>query len=1047
MKFSNLFLKNIVNKDRKKITLLLVFLCFSTTFLSVNVDLSKGGTDSYFEDFSDITYLDASNTNVSGWGDGTLSSPTRNLTLIGSYVSTYGRVCDVFIAGDYAYVAIGGASGNLDIVNITDLTTPTFVSSPDITPNGKDVFVTGDHAYVAVRYDGIATVGISDPANPTVRSYDDTPGRADGLYVSGDYLFIADTNTLQIFDISDPNSPSYSTSIVTPGAAVDVFVEGNYAYIADYDGGLYIVDISDPTSPSKAGNYTTSGVASEVFISGNYAYLACNDTGLQVIDISDPTNPVLADSSITTGIANGICVEGNYAFIADNVFGLVSYDISDPTDTKSGSRVYLHDYADARAVFVEGDYAYVTSYQIGLHVIDISDPTSMSMVKNITLGNCWDVYVSGDYAYVAEGNSIQVVDISNPSNPTYAGSTAVSGDPSGIYVSGDYAYLACMGAGLQVVSIADPTSPSVTGSYDTPKSAEDVFVIGDYAYIADGYYIGNGELEIIDISDPTNPVYVSTGSTPGSPRDVFVSGDYAYIADYDNGLAVIEVNINRGRQYDSPSVAQSSVVFTQTSASLTSATLTSTDSVPSDTDITYYLSADNGAHWEQVTPNLEHPFVYPGNQLKWKAVFTTSNITQTPTISSLSIDFNTVLDAPSLITPINGYQTNNPTPTFEWGSVDWSSSYLLQVDTSTTFSSLIINETILAPTTTYTLISDLSDGLYYWRVAAIDSEEDLGTFASYRSFSLNTAPPTIDSPDNITYEQGQTGYSITWNPTDSAPNYYIITKDGGFLESGPWSGSSITIVVDDLHVGTYIYLCNVYDEYGNNVSDSVKVEVFDTTIPLINENDDFSYEQGTTGLNITWIATDLNFDSYVCYINDIASNWGYIWTSGYPIVIYLDDYDLSAGIYNITIEVGDAYGNNATDTVFVTVTDTTAPNIDEPENIEYGEGTTGNNIAWTATDYNSGTYVIYWNDTEVDSGTWLSGTPIVFDLDALSLSAGIHNITIVVSDAYGNNVTDTVIVTVVVVITEFNSMYNFSIILVSCLAIITILSKKMKLRR
>ncbi|MBA7516736.1 hypothetical protein ES705_08784 [subsurface metagenome] len=992
------------------------------------------------------------------------------------------------------------------------------------------------------------------------------------MYVSGDYLFIADTNTLQIFDISDPNSPSYSTSIVTPGAAVDVFVEGNYAYIADYDGGLYIVDISDPTSPSKAGNYTTSGVASEVFISGNYAYLACNDTGLQVIDISDPTNPsfassyntpgsaigvwvegnyayiadgssglqviditdptspvsagffdtdgiaqgvcvmshyafiadgnngllilaisdqttpklvgtfdterayeiwvsgdyayiadgsggisivdisdptnpVLADSSITTGIANGICVEGNYAFIADNVFGLVSYDISDPTDTKSGSRVYLHDYADARAVFVEGDYAYVTSYQIGLHVIDISDPTSMSMVKNITLGNCWDVYVSGDYAYVAEGNSIQVVDISNPSNPTYAGSTAVSGDPSGIYVSGDYAYLACMGAGLQVVSIADPTSPSVTGSYDTPKSAEDVFVIGDYAYIADGYYIGNGELEIIDISDPTNPVYVSTGSTPGSPRDVFVSGDYAYIADYDNGLAVIEVNINRGRQYDSPSVAQSSVVFTQTSASLTSATLTSTDSVPSDTDITYYLSADNGAHWEQVTPNLEHPFVYPGNQLKWKAVFTTSNITQTPTISSLSIDFNTVLDAPSLITPINGYQTNNPTPTFEWGSVDWSSSYLLQVDTSTTFSSLIINETILAPTTTYTLISDLSDGLYYWRVAAIDSEEDLGTFASYRSFSLNTAPPTIDSPDNITYEQGQTGYSITWNPTDSAPNYYIITKDGGFLESGPWSGSSITIVVDDLHVGTYIYLCNVYDEYGNNVSDSVKVEVFDTTIPLINENDDFSYEQGTTGLNITWIATDLNFDSYVCYINDIASNWGYIWTSGYPIVIYLDDYDLSAGIYNITIEVGDAYGNNATDTVFVTVTDTTAPNIDEPENIEYGEGTTGNNIAWTATDYNSGTYVIYWNDTEVDSGTWLSGTPIVFDLDALSLSAGIHNITIVVSDAYGNNVTDTVIVTVVLVITEFNSMYNFSIILVSCLAVITIISRKMKFRR
>ncbi len=59
---------------------------------------------------------------------------------------------------------------------------------------------------------------------------------------------------------------------------------------------------------------------------------------------------------------------------------------------------------------------------------------------------------------------------------------------------------------------------------------------------------------------------------------------------------------------------------------------------------TYYLSPDTGYHWEQVIPGSEHSFTNNGTQLKWKAVLTTSNSSKTPTISDLSISYETVTE-------------------------------------------------------------------------------------------------------------------------------------------------------------------------------------------------------------------------------------------------------------------------------------------------------------------------------------------------------------------------------------------------------------------
>ncbi len=78
-------------------------------------------------------------------------------------------------------------------------------------------------------------------------------------------------------------------------------------------------------------------------------------------------------------------------------------------------------------------------------------------------GGASSVYVSGKYAYVTNSldNGVEILDISDPSNPTYKGAifddtdTVLSG-PTSIYVSGKYAYVASIkDNGVEILDISE----------------------------------------------------------------------------------------------------------------------------------------------------------------------------------------------------------------------------------------------------------------------------------------------------------------------------------------------------------------------------------------------------------------------------------------------------------------------------------------------------------------------------------------------------------------------------------------------------------------
>jgi len=97
------------------------------------------------------------------------------------------------------------------------------------------------------------------------------------------------------------------------------------------------------------------------------------------------------------------------------------------------------------------------------------------------------------------------------------------------------------------------------------------------------------------------------------------------------------------------------------------------------------------------------------------------------------------------------------------------------------------------------------------------------------SYPEDLIPPTIDHPEDITYTEGETGNSITWNPNDTSPSEYTILLNGIQGDNQIWDGGPIVIGIDGLSPGEYNYTIIVYNILGNYVVDTVIVIVLAIT--------------------------------------------------------------------------------------------------------------------------------------------------------------------------------------------------------------------------
>ncbi len=200
------------------------------------------------------------------------------------------------------------------------------------------------------------------------------------------------------------------------------------------------------------------------------------------------------------------------------------------------------------------------------------------------------------------------------------------------------------------------------------------------------------------------------------------------------------------------------------------------------------------------------------------------------------------------------------------------------------------------------------DGLSNYTIDGLSGSVDPYPIDYFNPYFLTTL--------DVEYVFGTTNNNITWMPFDWSPKNYSIYKDDEFLFGGPWDGSSITVDVDSLAIGSYIYRCTVFDRFNNYASDTVTVTVATNEPPVLIPTDNITYHLGSVNNILSWDASDADPYVYYIYFQGNQLHTGF-WTSDFPISIPIDG--LGLGEYNYTIVVQDELGNNASDTVFVIV--------------------------------------------------------------------------------------------------------------------------------
>ena len=95
--------------------------------------------------------------------------------------------------------------------------------------------------------------------------------------------------------------------------------------------------------------------------------------------------------------------------------------------------------------------------------------------------------------------------------------------------------------------------------------------------------------------------------------------------------------------------------------------------------------------------------------------------------------------APVLVSPTSGSSVSITTPTFNWNPVLDATTYEVQVDNSSTFSSPEATGNVTA---TWFTSGYLANGTYYWRVRAKNINDESGAWSAARSLKVNVPPTT-----------------------------------------------------------------------------------------------------------------------------------------------------------------------------------------------------------------------------------------------------------------------------------------------------------------
>ena len=527
----------------------------------------------------------------------------------------------IFKSEGHTYAAV--AAHDTDAVHILDLTNLTAITIVDsITHDGGDILLDGARSIATFESGGHTHIAVTSFLNTVqiikveITIPDTTPPV---LTLTGDASVITpmdapyDDAGATCVDVVDGTEVSLTPTLTS--TAVDTGTAGEYTVTYSCSDNANpavevsrIVTVQPPVSLIPTASITNGTDAKlagahaiTIFGSGNYAAVAAKDSNaVQILDISDPDNirpagSITDDADLVLEGARDIAIydSGISAAVAAFDEGVQILDISD-RDNITAVNNTSHNHAldlygtHAIATFTSGSdrYAAVATYD-GFHLLDITASANITAVDkdpdfpNLNFGDVDDIAIfeSGGDRYAAVTVSLEdavyLLDITNPSNITVAGSITDSTDlvlggaqALDIFEPGGYRYAAVVApldggneivSGIQILDITDPTditaAGNITDSTDLAlDGAQDIvtFKSGRDWYAAVAAKDDSG-VQILDITNPFSIAPVGRITDDNSLNlegaqaiDTFTSGGDRYVAVAaagDDAVQILKIDI------------------------------------------------------------------------------------------------------------------------------------------------------------------------------------------------------------------------------------------------------------------------------------------------------------------------------------------------------------------------------------------------------------------------------------------------------------------------------------------------------------------------
>ncbi len=335
----------------------------------------------------------------------------------------------------------------------------------------------------------------------------------------GNNLYLGGYTGFWVYDVSYPENPQLLSRTKDFTTTWPAF---NYPYlyycesIGAIPAGIDVIDYTDPANPVHYEDVLEIPYETHyITLNSEYLFLAANDgVGggiIYIYDIAtDPYNPqyvnefVVDENVIRLGLLDPEGPETVLVMLTNTYMGL--FDVEDPMSVSTVAASLLID-STHQDLSIGDDYFYTTTIDTfdngWLNIKSYSSgPGLVNESSTYTSSRARYVDTAGDYAYIGGGSlGLHVMDISNPSLPSWKGYLPTVSDSHYVCADGDVLINIPEGAGYVWYDLTDPEIPNEIFRPMVLNQPFGVTILGDHAYFTEGY-LSYTALKVLNVADP-----------------------------------------------------------------------------------------------------------------------------------------------------------------------------------------------------------------------------------------------------------------------------------------------------------------------------------------------------------------------------------------------------------------------------------------------------------------------------------------------------------------------------------------------------------------